>query len=592
MSPRPRHQEHPALRVVLDSWSGFLTVGVFSLFVNFGALLSPIYMQQVFDRVLQSRHLETLVYLSLLIIGLLALVAVLDGVRGALLARISRWWDEVVQAELFSAIVRTAQSKGIVQTQVMNDLGSIRQFVGGPSILPFFDGPWMPVFLTAIALVHPWLGIVAACAAAMLFVIAALNDIVTRRQMEGLGGIQARAQTLLDLAARHADSVMSMGMLPGILKRFRSDGDHVAETTYQVGAFTAVVGAFSRFVRFTAQIAVLGLGAYLATTGEITGGAMIAASIIMGRALAPADQALGAWRTFVAARHAQRRITEVLSAAATAPEKSLQPAPVGRVDFDGVTLMLPGMERPLLRAIDLKIEPAQVVAIVGSSGAGKSMFCKLLVGALNPSAGSVRLDGVAMANWSEDQFAKVVGYLPQTVQLMDGTVAENIARMRTPDSAAVLEAARLAGCHDLINRLPKGYDTPIGAGGITLSGGQAQRIGLARALYGNPRLLVLDEPNANLDGEGDAALQQALKRMSELGSTIFIVSHRPTSLTHVDLIVTIENGVIARKQTREEFFRAAVAPVEEIFRRLRPRAPSGAGPASVALTVQDEEKDS
>jgi ATP-binding cassette subfamily C protein/ATP-binding cassette subfamily C protein EexD len=295
---------------------------------------------------------------------------------------------------------------------------------------------------------------------------------------------------------------------------------------------------------------------------------MIAASIIMGRALAPADQALGAWRGFVAARNAHRRIREVFLSVPVEGDKLVQPAAKGRVTFEGVALVMTGMEKPLLRSVDLDVLPAQIVAIVGASGCGKSTFCKLLIGALAPSAGSVRLDSIAIGNWNHEQFAQSVGYLAQSVQLLDGTVAENIARMGEPDAAKVVEAAQLAGCHELINRLPLGYETPIGASGLTLSGGQAQRIGLARALYGRPKLLVLDEPNANLDAEGDAALQDAILHMRDAGSTIFIVSHRPTALSQVDLIVTIDKGTITRTQTRDEFLRSAVGPVEDLLKKI------------------------
>jgi ATP-binding cassette subfamily C protein/ATP-binding cassette subfamily C protein EexD len=426
----------------------------------------------------------------------------------------------------------------------------------------------MPIFLLAMALIHPWLGILAVTAAVLLLIVAAINDGVTRRRMEGLGGYQAQAQTTLDLAARHADSVHAMGMLPGLLARFRLNGERTAEGMYRVGAFTAKMSALSKFLRFSAQIGVLGLGAYLATLGEITSGAMIAASIIMGRALAPAEQALGAWRGFVAARNAHRRIRDVFLAVPLEGEKLMQPSAKGHVSFQGVALVLPGMEKPLLRSIDIDVPPSRIVAIVGASGCGKSTLCRMLIGSLNPSAGSVRLDGVAIGNWNRTQFARSVGYLSQSVQLMDGTVGENIARMGDPDSAAVVEAAQLAGCHELINRLPQGYDTPIGPSGVMISGGQAQRIGLARALYGKPSLLVLDEPNANLDAEGDAALQNSILRMRESGSTVFIVSHRPTALSHVDLILTIDNGTISRTQTRDEFLRAAVGPVQDLLKKI------------------------
>ena len=559
---------YAALKVYRASWSGFVAVGFFSFFVNFGALVSPIYMQQIFDRVMQSRHVETLIYMTVIVVFFLAVIAVLDAIRGSLLAHIARWWDDTVHSDLVVAIVQMARAKGVAQSHAIGDLMTIRQFVGGPGVLPFFDGPWIPLFLFAITMIHPWLGIVALTAAILLFGVAVLTDRVTRRRMEGLGSRQARAQATIDIATRHADSVYSMGMLPGIMARFNEDNSHVAEAMFRVANFTAKAGAVTKFIRFSAQIAVLGLGAYLATIGEMTPGGIIAASIILGRALAPAEQAMGAWRGLIAAILAHRRIREIFLVAPVDKAKTRQPDPRGMVEFRNACFMLRGSERAILQNINLTFPPESVVAVIGSSGSGKSTLCRMLIGALEPTSGSVRLDGVAIRNWDKEQLGTRIGYLSQSVQLLDGTIKENIARMGAPDDAAVVEAALIAGCHDMINRFPQGYDTVIGSTGINLSGGQAQRIGLARAIYGRPRLVVLDEPNSNLDAEGDEAFQDALIKLRDLGTTVVVVSHRPSILTKVDLTVTIKDGMVDKVQTREDFLKSASEPVTDLLKKL------------------------
>jgi len=560
---------YPAVSVYRHSWSGFFAVGFFSFFVNLGTLASPIYMQQIFDRVMQSRHLETLIYMTAVVIFFLAVIAMLDAVRGTILAKIARWWDQSVHSDLLVAIIQTARSKGTSHAHAINDLVTIRQFVGGPGVLPFFDGPWMPLFMLAIAMIHPWLGIVAVIAAILLFIIAGINDRVTRKKLEGLAQRQARAQSTIDVATRHADSVFSMGMLPGVISRFNDDNEFVADAMYAVGSFTAKVGAFSKFVRFSAQISVLGLGAFLATEGAITSGGMIAASIIMGRALAPAEQSLGAWRGLIGALQAHRRIKEIFMTAPTDEERTTQPDVKGEIQLRNASFVIPGLERPILRGLNIAFPTESAIAIVGPSGSGKSTLCKLLIGSLEPTAGSIRMDGVAMKNWNKNQFGVIVGYLAQTVQLLDGTVKENIARLHEVDDNAVVEAAQLAGCHEMINNFPQGYETVIGSHGMNLSGGQAQRIGFARAVYGNPKLVVLDEPNSNLDAEGDIAFQNGVTKLKETGSTVIIVSHKPSALVSMDLIVTIEDGAIAKTQTREDYLKDAIKPVSDAINKIR-----------------------
>ncbi|MBL4725128.1 MAG: type I secretion system permease/ATPase [Rhizobiaceae bacterium] len=562
-------ENSPALQVYRASLTGFFTVGIFSFFINLGALISPLYMQQIFDRVMQSRHVETLIYLTIIVVFFLVVIAILDGIRGSILAKIAKWWDETVNPDLLVSIIQMARSKGMSQAHAMNDLMSVRQFVGGPGILPFFDGPWMPMFIFAIALIHPWLSIIAVVAAFLLFFIAGANDIVTRRQMDGLSARQARAQTTVEVANRHADSVYSMGMMPGVLARFNEDNAFVSEAMYQIASFTAKISAFSKFIRFTAQISVLGLGAYLATDGKITSGGMIAASILMGRALAPAEQALGAWRGLIGAIQAHKRIRQLILSAPSDMDTIIQPEPRGEVEFNNASYVLSNSERPILRGLNYQFPTQSIIAVIGASGSGKSTMCKILIGALVPTSGSVRLDGTSMSNWDKTQFGKNIGYLAQSVQLMDGTIQENIARMNAANDEAVIEAAQIAGCHEMINGFPQGYQTVIGTHGMNLSGGQAQRIGFARALYGNPRLVVLDEPNSNLDADGDTAMHAGILKMKSMGASVFIVSHKPAVLANVDLIVTMSQGAIEKVQSKEEFMKNAIRPIGDMLEKIR-----------------------
>jgi len=561
-------KEYPALNVYRSSWSGFTAVAFFSIFVNFGALVSPLYMQQIFDRVMQSRHLETLLYLTLIVIFFLAVIAVLDGIRSAILANISKWWDETVRADLVKAVIQTARAQGLSHAHAVNDLITIRQFVGSSGVLPFFDGPWVPFFILAITLIHPALGIVATVAAVLLLALAFVNDRLTRKTMEGIGGARSRAQSTIDIAAQNAETVHSMGMLSGVLQRFDKDNSQVSDATHKVALITARTSAISKFIRYTAQIGVLGLGAYYATLGEITSGGMIAASIIMGRALAPAEQALSAWRGLVGTIQAHQRLTRLFLNAPVQHERTRQPMPRGHVTLNRVTLFFKGLEKPVLRDINLDLSPGKLVALIGSSASGKSTLCKLLIGSLTPSSGSVRLDGAAIQNWDADQLGRTIGYLAQNVQLLPGTVKENISRLGEGDDRLVVAAAQMAGCHDLINSLPNGYETVVGPGGHNLSGGQAQRIGLARAIYGQPKLIVLDEPNANLDSEGEAALQSCVLALRDMESTVIIVSHRPFALSKVDLIISMKDGSIEKMQTGEEYMKRAVKPLNNILEKI------------------------
>jgi PrtD family type I secretion system ABC transporter len=558
---QPRVPVLPSTGIVSHARGAFIAIAAFSFFINLSVLASPIYMQQVFDRVLQTKSLETLFYLTLITLFFLGVFYFLDMLRAKILLRLGRWWDDTLRDDVLSAAVRSARAHGAAPSTVTNDLATVRGFVGGPQLLPFFDAPWLPLFVLAIWLMHPMLGAIATVAAVVLIGLALATERGTRGIGKDLAQSQARIASLASAALRHADSIHAMGMLSGVLRRYRRDNSDVIRAAEQVGDLTANVGSITKFVRAAVQILILGAGALLVTRAEISSGAMIAASIILGRALAPAEQAMGAWKSFVAARRSHSRLMELLAEAAPQEEKTVLPDPDGRITIEQASFILPGQEKAILRNISMTLEPGSVIAMIGHSGSGKSTLCKMLIGALQPTTGYVRLDGAAITRWNEEQLGRWVGYLPQTVDLFAGTVHENIARLTEAEDADVIAAAQLAGCHEMILRLPKAYETEIGDGGYLLSGGQRQRIGLARALFRFPRVLVLDEPNANLDTDGEAAMHKAIREMKARGATIVLVSHRLSALSVVDKVAVLKEGGLERFEDRNVVLKDLLKPV-------------------------------
>ncbi|MFW6077555.1 MAG: type I secretion system permease/ATPase, partial [Hyphomicrobiales bacterium] len=421
-----------------------------------------------------------------------------------------------------------------------------------PSLLPFFDAPWAPLFILVIFLLHPVLGFIALGSAIVLLGFAVANDVFSRLARANTSGDQMANSVFAATALRNADVVHAMGMQPAVVALHdRRQNDINAAT--QVGAErTAMITGASKAVRIGVQVAILGVGAYLVTLGELTAGGMIAGSIILGRALAPIEQGIGAWRSFTAAREAHGRITALLRAVPAALEPTALPAPTGRLSVENLSLQLAGQDKPVLRNVNFGLEPGSVMAVVGPSAAGKSTLCRLLVGSWRPAAGHVRLDGAELGQWRSEDRCRYVGYLPQAIELFGGTVRDNIARLGDADDAAVVEAATRAGCHEMILRLPRGYDTEIGEGGAFLSGGQRQRIGLARALFGSPRLVVLDEPNSNLDQEGESALIAAIAEIKRQGATVVLVSHRFAMMRVVDMIGVLKGGTMDKFGPRDQ----------------------------------------
>jgi PrtD family type I secretion system ABC transporter len=535
------------------SASAFGSVGIFSCCINLLMLVVPLYMLQVYDRVLMSRSEDTLLMLTILVLGLLLANATLELVRARVMVRISSSLDDRLNGILFSAMHRARLRGGGDQgAQPLRDLDALRTFLTGSGLIAFFDAPWMPVFIAVVFMFHPLLGIIALCGAAVLFVMAVLNEVATRSTLRDATRESLQAQGYAAAALRNGEVIEAMGMLPALRRRWLALHERgiafQAVASDRAGALTAVV----KFLRPLLQVAMLGVGAVLAIEGEITPGVMVAGSIIMGRALAPVEAAIGGWRGFVAARGAYGRLKETLAGQDDRSTRMSLPRPAGQLTVEGLHTAPPGVRKPIIHNVSFALQAGEVLGIIGPSAAGKSTLARAVIGVWPALSGHVRLDGADVSDWDHEELGPHIGYLPQDVELFDGTIAENIARLQEPDSAKVMAAARQAGLHEIILHLPDGYDTRIGDGGSALSGGQRQRVALARALYGEPALVVLDEPNANLDNDGEEALRRALANLKAGGTTVVIVAHRPSILSVADKLLVLRSGRVEAFGPRAE----------------------------------------
>ncbi|RWM79252.1 MAG: type I secretion system permease/ATPase [Mesorhizobium sp.] len=552
MPSPPVSARRPAERMLAQAGYGIGLIALLSGGVNALVLISPIYMLQIYDRVLQTYRVETLLYLSLIAVACVVVLGIFDSLRGMAASRLGRWWDETARSDIFDAALSASRLKGSNAAASMHDLQQVRSFVGSPSMLPFFDAPWTPVFLGLIFLLHPVLGLLGVFSALVLLCFALANDLFSHTAQARLGGKPAANSVFVATAMRNSDVVHAMGMQPAVVRLHERHQDEINAISQQAGERSALVLGASKAVRIGVQIAVLGIGAYLVTLGELTAGGMIGASIVLGRALAPIEQGIGSWRSFTAAREANSRIKILLRSGQPFVEPTALPPPAGKVSVENLSLVLQGHDRPVLRQVSFVLEPGSVLAIVGPSAAGKSTLCRVLVGSWRPSTGHVRIDGAALEHWRTEDRNRHMGYLPQSIELFGGTVRQNIARLGDASDAEVVKAAQRAGCHDMILRLTKGYDTEIGEGGIFLSGGQRQRIALARALLGNPRVVVLDEPNSNLDQEGESTLIAAIAEIKQAGATVVLVSHRFAMMRVVDMIAFLRDGVLEKFGPRDQ----------------------------------------
>jgi PrtD family type I secretion system ABC transporter len=540
-----------------------------SLVLNLALLVPALYMLQVFDRVFASRSLETLVMLSLLAAVALGLAYFMDTVRAGALAWAGRALERRLAPAALATVLRDAAAPGgRADSDVLRDVAQLRSFLAGSGIHAFFDAPWMPIYVGVIALMHPLLGLTAALGACLLAAIAVLTERLTHQRLrEIVGGSRATAQHAAALA-RSAEVIVGMGMTAAAVSAWQAGQEKLLEAQARIGGTTARLSALARIARQGLQVAMLGAGAWLVIGLDASAGIMVAATILFGRALQPLEHLIGGWKGMVGARTAWQRLAAKSAAHADAARLTL-PAPNGRLELERL-VFAPAGRPALIRKVSLALEPGESLGIIGPSASGKTTLIRLMLGIWKPQAGVVRLDGADVALWDRDALGEHVGYLPQDVELFAGTVAQNIARLSAADSNKVVEAARLAHAHELILRLPQGYETQIGEAGSVLSGGQRQRVALARALYGNPRLVVLDEPNASLDAEGDGALRAALAELKRRGTTVVLVGHRPAMMSALDKLAVLNEGALE-----------AFGPAQAVLARLRavahlPRSAAGA----------------
>jgi PrtD family type I secretion system ABC transporter len=535
----------------------------FSAVLNVLMLTSSVYMLQVYDRVLTSGSLDTLLYLTIIAAAALLLLSFLDTLRSRMLTRISGWLELSLSPQVFRKALEASLGQRVYQAESLRDLSTIRGFIGG-SIATLFDVPWVPIYLGVVYLLHPIMGHVALVGAILLFLLAVLSDYAAKRPLMEANRSATLGMRTVEGALRNAEVIDAMGLTEGVLRRWSGQSRDAFAFQSVASDRAAIIQGAARFIRFFLQTALLGVGAWLVIRQEVSGGAMIAGSIIMGRALAPVEQAITTWKQLVQAREAYRRLFSFFELPSLRPEGMPLPAPKGRLSVEGVSFGLPG--KPLiLRSVTFRAEPGEAICIIGPSAAGKSSLARLLVGVKSPLSGIVRLDGADIFTWPKADLGRHVGYLPQDVELFSGTIRENIARLGDVDPAEVVAAAQLANCHDMILRLDKGYDTEIGDSGVRLSGGQRQRIALARAVFGRPRLVILDEPNASLDGEGEDALNRAIASLKECGSTVIVIGHRPSLLQEVTKVLVLVQGQVElfgpRTEVMEQLTRRNVQPV-------------------------------
>lgn len=534
--------------------SSFISVGIFSMFVNALMLVPTFYMLQVYGRVITSGSLTTLLMLTLIMTVLMVTMGALELVRSRIMVRVSTKLDILLSRNLYRASFKRALESGGMDAsaQAMNDLTGLRQFMTGTGLFAFFDAPWLPIYIAVMFMFHPWFGWMAIGCAIILTVLAVVNERLTGKPLAAANKENIAASLYTSKNLRNAEVIESMGMLDTLINRWSQRQKKVlilqSVASDKGGAMTNV----SKTFRMLVQSLILGLGAFLAIEHELNPGLVIAGSVLLGRALAPLDQIIGSWKGFIGARAQYARLSEVLAKQQSEPERMALPAPLGNILVDNLFITAPGGKTPIIKGMSFSVPAGQVVGIVGPSASGKSTLARALMGIWQPQHGVVRLDGADIANWDKSQLGPYVGYLPQDIELFEGSISENIARFSEIDPEEVIKAARIAGVHEMILLQPDGYDTVIGSDGVNLSGGQRQRVGLARALYGSPRLIILDEPNSNLDETGEQALAQAITQMKATGSTVFVITHRTNILSQVDRLMVMSGGGISLYGPRDQ----------------------------------------
>jgi PrtD family type I secretion system ABC transporter len=547
-----------------------LHVAGLSFFVNLLLLVPALFMLQVFDRVLASQSGDTLLVLMIGVGVALALLLALDYLR----ARLQGVAGNIVAESLSPVVTRIAIAQGARRSgrgssESLRDVGALRALFSAQGLLALFDSPWVIAYVAVIWLAHPLLGVAAGCAALVMLALAVINDLVTRREIEALQKAAAGATRYLEASMQNAEVAQTLGMTDALVARWRAKNAEVTVLQQPTAARSVAMAALTRTVRQAVQVLMMALGAWLVISGEASAGVMIATTTLLGRALAPVEQVVGSWRILAEGRAAFGRLRELLHTADADPQRMALPAPRGQLVAHNLMFRAPQGERMLLAGVSLQLDAGESLAIIGASGAGKSTLVRLLTGVWKPSAGTVRLDNADLAQWPRDELGPWLGYVPQDVELFPGTVAENIARLGEVDSAQVVRAAQRAQVHELILALPQGYDTIVDTHSAVISPGQRQRIALARALYGEPKLVILDEPNSNLDGAGEMALAESLKALRGR-ATVVVVTHRSTLIQHVDKVLVLDAG-------KAQHYGATA----EVLRAMQQKAPPAAGGAQV-----------
>ena len=541
-------------RIFSDNGRIAVSTIFFSFVLNILALTGSLFMLQVYDRVLPSGSVPTLIALGLIVLVLYGYYGVLDYVRSRIFVRVGRKIEEGLRNRVFDAMSTLSLNKAnLVGGMPVQDLNTIRQFISGQGPLAYFDMPYVPLYLLVVFLLHWVLGVVATVSAVIIFGLALLAEHATRAPSSAATMATAKAQMMTEETRRNAEALFSLGMKGAMRDRWSVLQGEALEHQTRANDAGASFSTFSRVFRLVIQSALLGTGAYLAVKHEISSGSIIASSIIMGRALAPIEQAVGGWQQFLGARKAYERLARILGQVPAERQRMKLPEPKGLVEVEGVTVVLHGTEKPVLQNISFRVQPGMGLGIIGPTGAGKSTMARALVGLVPLQRGAVRLDGATPDQRDSDEHGRLIGYLPQDVQIFDGTVAENISRFTpSPDANKIVEAALLANIHEFVMRLPLGYDTPMMEGGSRLSAGQRQRLALARALFGDPVLLVMDEPNSNLDAEGELALDKAIRAALARGASVIVVAHRPSALNSIHDLLVLANGQVAAYGKRDE----------------------------------------
>lgn len=523
----------------------YVVLFVFSFFVNLLMLTGPLYMLQVYDRVLGSRSEETLVTLTILMMAMFVAMGFLDHARNEIVARVGARFQDALDKRVFQAAVRrlTAAPQDVGAIVAQRDLEAMQRYLSSPVHLAVFDLPWTPLFFGAIFVFHPMLGWLSIAGAACLVGLTVLNRALTQTPLMQANRTAGIAERLGEALKSEAEAVQALGMAGAGFSRWSAARKVALSASIAAADMGGVFTVASKTFRLFLQSAMLGVGAYLVLQGQMSGGAMIAGSILLGRALAPIEVLVGQWALVQRAHEAEARLTGLLTQQPPDVARTPLPRPRAMLEVRGLTVVPPGAGQPVLRSVSFTLQPGQAMGVIGPSGSGKSTLARALIGAWPAAGGKIRLDGAELDQYDPDILGANIGYLPQRVTLFDGTVAENIARLAlAPDPAQIVDAAQRAGAHDLILTLPKGYDTQLSAVGGRLSGGQLQRIGLARALFGQPVLLVLDEPNSNLDNEGANALNKAIRAMKAAGNAVLIMAHRPAAIQECDLLLVLEGG--------------------------------------------------